>query len=136
MKALAIPMRTPLESARDWAATAAATQRKLDETLGQLTEITGDNALLVAVLAAHNPAMWSYADPTRPSTAFIHVFTAVGQLSWPVHQDDMPLFEHVPYRHGANMIRRTAQQRSEMLRELAERLADDSKMVDALEAVR
>lgn len=101
----------------------------------ELAPLRGEKASLVAVLAERFPALWSYADHAFPELPYVHVFTSVGQLSWPVAPEEMTLFEHVPYREGANWVRRSSVERQEMLRELAERLAADSCMLDAVGAV-
>lgn len=135
MKALTPPARHPAVVVLDQQATAAAAMRKLNAEFAE-QPLTGEKVLLVSVLAAGFPAVWSYANPTQPDTPYIHVFTSVGQLSWPVSEGDMLLFAHVPYRQGANWIRRTQDDHVAMLYELAKRLSDDSSMVDAMEAVR
>lgn len=128
MKALTVPGRTAATAAREHAATAAS-------AFAKLAELTAEHVPMIALLARSYPAVWSYADPTDPETPWITVFTSVGQLSWPVKKADMDLFEHVPFRNGANWINRTPRERLIMLRALAERVSEDSSMVDAMEAL-
>lgn len=135
MKALTIPGSSPAILARDARATAAAALGQRNTAFEQLAELTAEHVPMIALLADRYPAVWSYADPNEPATPWVTVFTSVGQLSWPVAREDMEMFEHVPFRNGANWIHRTPRQRLIMLRALAERVADDSSMLDAVEAL-
>lgn len=135
MKALTVPGRTPAAAVRDAGATTAAALGARNRAFEQLAELTAEHVPMIALLASSYPAVWSYADPNAPETPWVTVFTSVGQLSWPVKREDMDLFEHVPFRNGANWIHRTSRERLIMLQELAKRVADDSSMVDAVEAL-
>lgn len=135
MKALTVPGRTAATALRDAGATAAAALGQRNRSFDQLAELTAEHVPMIALLADRYPAVWSYADPNEPETPWITVFTSVGQLSWPVKAEDMDLFEHVPFRNGTNWISRTPRERLIMLRALAERVSEDSSMVDAVEAL-
>lgn len=135
MKALTVPGRPAATVLRDAGATTAAALGQRNRAFEQLAELTAEHVPMIALLASNYPAVWSYADPNEPETPWITVFTSVGQLSWPVKSEEMDLFDHVPFRNGANWIHRTPRERLIMLQELAKRVADDSSMVDALEAL-
>jgi hypothetical protein len=128
MKALTVPGRGAATAACDHAAASAS-------AFAKLAELTAEHVPMIALLARSYPAIRSYADPTDPETPWVTVFTSVGQLSWPIKKEDLAVFEHVPFRDGANLIRRTAKERALMLWDLAERVADDSSMVDAMDAL-
>jgi hypothetical protein len=49
----------------------------------------------VADLAARWPSVLVHPAPDLPDYAIVHIHTAAGSITWHVHPDDLPLFEHV-----------------------------------------
>lgn len=101
----------------------------------QLDLAAVENAALVAYIAAKGQAVWSYCDPTEPDTPYLHLFTRVAHLSWPIPPQLLHLLDNIPHRPGTAWTRRTPQERTALLLELVAVEAQDLSKLDMHDAL-
>lgn len=103
----------------------AARQQGLTIPVGEGTDLTADSAQqratyrerahLVAVLAAHHPAVIVPAEPEMP---VLYLHTPVGQISWHLAPADLDLFEHVHQAPNRTTVRWDGHTKQEALQRL------------------
>lgn len=101
----------------------------------QFDRVTVELTAFVALLAAKGHAVVSHCDPTAPDTAYVHLFTRVAQLSWPIPPQMLHLFDNIPRRPGTAWTRRSPEERTALLLELAAIEAEDSSQLDMADAL-
>lgn len=61
----------------------------------QLRPVYRERAQLLALIAAHYPAVLAYSDPSEPELPVLTLTTPAGQATWHLNPDDLDLFAHV-----------------------------------------